>query len=123
MQTNFPVPQINQDRATGKTETPIEKVSNPMTKTLKNLLVALPLAAVTYTAVPQSAAAQEACTSYTVQSGDTLANIAESAYGSFDYQTIFNANRNLITNPNTLETGVVPDIHLPAIAEAPPRPA
>ncbi|MCV6593861.1 MAG: transporter substrate-binding domain-containing protein [Silicimonas sp.] len=50
--------------------------------------------------------AQEACSVYTVQQGDTLAGIAETAYGSFDYQQIFNANRNLITNPNVLDTGV-----------------
>lgn len=57
--------------------------------------------------LPLAAAAQEACTAYTVAPGDSLSGIAQSAYGTFDYQTIFNANRNLITNPNSLETGIV----------------
>lgn len=54
-----------------------------------------------------AAAAQEACTNYTVQDGDTLATIAIAAYGTSNYQPIFNANRNLITNPGNLETGLV----------------
>ncbi|MGI9395514.1 MAG: LysM peptidoglycan-binding domain-containing protein [Boseongicola sp.] len=61
----------------------------------------------TICALPMAAAAQEACSAYSVQPGDTLGSIAEAAYGSFDYQTIFNANRNLITNPNTLEVGTI----------------
>lgn len=47
--------------------------------------------------VPITAAAQEACTTYTVAEGDTLGSIAEAAYGTFDYQRIFNANREAIT--------------------------
>ncbi|MBL9046841.1 MAG: transporter substrate-binding domain-containing protein [Tabrizicola sp.] len=43
------------------------------------------------------AAAQEACTTYTVQDGDTLGSIADAAYGTFDYQRIFNANREALT--------------------------
>jgi len=65
--------------------------------TLAAILCALPVAAV----------AQEACTTYTVQSGDTLGMIAQAAYGSYDYQMIFNANRDaLAANPNNLPAGL-----------------
>ncbi|MCV2874345.1 transporter substrate-binding domain-containing protein [Defluviimonas sp. WL0050] len=64
-------------------------------------------ASVALIALTSAAAAQEACSSYTIKDGDSLGSIAQSAYGSFDYQMIFNANRNLIDNPNSLETGVV----------------
>ena len=70
---------------------------------IKTLLIA-GAAALT---LPVAAAAQEACTVYTVKQGDTLGVIAETAYGSFDYQQIFNANRNQITNPNSIEVGTV----------------
>ncbi len=56
---------------------------------------------------PLAASAQEACTTYTVQQGDTLGSIAQAAYGSYDYQMIFNANRDaLAANPNSLPTGL-----------------
>ena len=54
-----------------------------------------------------AAAAQDACSNYTVQDGDTMATIAIAAYGSSNYQPIFNANRNAISNPNALEPGLV----------------
>ena len=54
-----------------------------------------------------AAAAQEACTNYTVADGDTMATIAIAAYGTSNYQPIFNANRNVITNPNALDPGLV----------------
>ena len=56
--------------------------------------------------LPVAAAAQEACKPYTVQAGDSLGSIAQAAYGSFDYQMIFNANRNVIASPNKLEPGI-----------------
>lgn len=57
--------------------------------------------------LPQLAAAQEACTTYTVKEGDTLGSIAQAAYGSFNYQMIFNANRDAIAqNPGTLPVGL-----------------
>lgn len=56
---------------------------------------------------PQLAAAQEACTTYTVRDGDSLGSIAQAAYGSFNYQMIFNANRDVIANnPGTLPAGL-----------------
>jgi phage tail protein X len=57
--------------------------------------------------LPVMASAQEACTTYTVKDGDTLGTIAQSAYGSYDYQNIFNANRDaLAANPNALPAGL-----------------
>jgi ABC-type amino acid transport substrate-binding protein len=53
------------------------------------------------------AAAQEACTTYTVKEGDTLSDIAMAAYGSYNYQMIFNANREAIAaNPSALSVGL-----------------
>jgi hypothetical protein len=57
--------------------------------------------------VPALAHAQEACTTYTVVDGDSLGSIAQAAYGSYDYQMIFNANRDaLAANPNNLPAGL-----------------
>lgn len=68
-------------------------------------LMALGLAALIS---PMSASAQVACETYTVKVGDTLATISETAYGSRDYQIIFNANRNAVAgNPNNLTPGTV----------------
>ena len=62
---------------------------------------------VLFVAAPFVASAQEACTTYTVRAGDTLGTIAQSAYGSYDYQMIFNANRDaLAANPNNLPAGL-----------------
>ncbi len=58
-------------------------------------------------AFPLSAAAQEACSTYSVKPGDSLGSIAQAAYGSFDYQMIFNANREVLAgNPNNLKEGL-----------------
>jgi phage tail protein X/ABC-type amino acid transport substrate-binding protein len=57
--------------------------------------------------LPVIASAQEACTTYSVKDGDTLGSIAQAAYGTFDYQNIFNANRDaLAANPNSLPAGL-----------------
>jgi phage tail protein X len=67
----------------------------------------LPLLAAAMIALPVIASAQEACTTYTVKDGDTLGSIAQAAYGSFDYQNIFNANRDaLAASPNSLPAGL-----------------
>ncbi|MBL9054341.1 MAG: transporter substrate-binding domain-containing protein [Tabrizicola sp.] len=58
------------------------------------------------------AAAQEACSSYIVQEGDTLGTISTAAYGTLDYQTIFNANADLLRNdPTALPPGT--EIRIP----------
>lgn len=90
----------------------------------------LPVLAMAVVAFPLAAAAQEACTTYTVKEGDSLGSIAQAAYGSYDYQMIFNANRNaLAANPNSLPVGLQlvlpcedgrlsPDQELSAVIEA-----
>ena len=56
--------------------------------------------------VSGSASAQESCETYTVKDGDTLGSISLSAYGTYDYQKIFNANRDVLkSNPNALLGG------------------
>ena len=77
------------------------------TWTPKGIVIATAVALTLPFAIPTAAKAQEACTVYSVKAGDTLAGIAETAYGTFDYQQIFNANRNLIANPNQLEVDTV----------------
>lgn len=67
----------------------------------------LTVLAATMIALPVIASAQEACTTYTVKDGDTLGTIAQTAYGTFDYQMIFNANRDaLAANPANLPVGL-----------------
>jgi polar amino acid transport system substrate-binding protein len=74
-----------------------------MTAIRLNFAAPLALAAV----LPGLAAAQEACTTYTVQAGDTLGAIAFAAYGSYNYQMIFNANRAAIAaDVNNLPAGL-----------------
>ncbi|MEL7027055.1 MAG: LysM peptidoglycan-binding domain-containing protein, partial [Pseudomonadota bacterium] len=63
-------------------------------------------AALAFAAAPERAEAQAACSVYTVKQGDSLGSIAQTAYGTFDYQQIFNANRNEISNPNAIEVGI-----------------
>ncbi|MEO1238967.1 MAG: LysM peptidoglycan-binding domain-containing protein [Pseudomonadota bacterium] len=77
-----------------------------MTHKLLISTFAVAAAAATFIATPQDAQAQNACEIYTVKQGDSLGSIAQSAYGTFDYQQIFNANRNAIANPNAIEVGI-----------------
>jgi hypothetical protein len=73
-------------------------------KIIKKMTVAM----VATTTFATGAAAQEACNPYTVKQGDSLASIANTAYGTFDYQMIFNANRVALgKNPNELDAGLV----------------
>nr|HMS96866.1 LysM peptidoglycan-binding domain-containing protein [Tabrizicola sp.] len=75
----------------------------PVSFTSRRLAAGLAFA----TLLPFAAAAQEACTTYTVKDGDTLGDIAMAAYGSFNYQMIFNANRQAIgANPTNLPAGL-----------------
>ena len=90
---------------------------------------AIALSAVVLFGIAGAAAAQEACTTYTVKDGDTLGSISNTAYGSYDYQRIFNANRDLIAaSPNQLAPGTElvlpcldgrlrPDLELSSITE------
>lgn len=50
--------------------------------------------------------AQEACSTCVVQDGDTLGTISTAAYGELDYQTLFNANAELLRDdPTALPAG------------------
>lgn len=50
--------------------------------------------------------AQEACSTYNVQAGDSLSTIAKKAYGDLNFLKIFSANRDVIgNNPNILVLG------------------
>lgn len=74
------------------------------------LIAAAALAAI----LPTVGLAQEACTTYTVKAGDTLGSIAQSAYQTYDYQKIFNANRDKLTGVfNNLPAGL--DLILPCL--------
>lgn len=82
---------------------------------------------------PGVANAQEACTTYAVRDGDTLGSIADAAYGTFDYQRIFNANRDMLTTSSgALSVGMqlilpcedgrlTPDASVGAVVEAEER--
>lgn len=116
-----------QRRETGKTRAAhqpdiLSKATKPMKQTVFFFSLCA-AAALALGAVPDRADAQEACSIYTVQTGDSLGSIAETAYGTFDYQQIFNANRNLIVNPNSIEVGIAlqlpcEDGSLPGVASA-----
>lgn len=57
------------------------------------------------TAAPQGAGVGRAQT-YTVQSGDSLSKISKQFYGSAnDYMKIFDANRDLLNDPNKINPG------------------
>jgi nucleoid-associated protein YgaU len=74
---------------------------------IKVVPVAAP--AVTATAAPAAAA-----TTYTVQAGDTLSKIAKAKLGDASlYLDIFNANRNLLSDPDKIQPGQV--LTIPAL--------
>lgn len=84
------------------------KISKSVRKTLwalsKPLRVAVAASAVL--GFVQVAQAQEACSIYVVQDGDTLGAISMTAYGTLDYQTLFNANADLLrADPTALAPG------------------
>lgn len=88
------------------------------------------LLALCFTAGATAASAQEACTSYSVQPGDSLSAIARTAYGSTSFQALWDANRTTIgSDPNTISVGTklnlpCADGSLPTTAAAPaPAPA
>ncbi|NJM81209.1 MAG: LysM peptidoglycan-binding domain-containing protein [Tabrizicola sp.] len=71
--------------------------TNRITKTL------LGHAAVALGLMATSAGAQELCSVYSVQKGDTLSGIASSAGVKGGFQTIYNANRDTLASPNIIE--------------------
>ena len=58
--------------------------------------------------VPGAAAAAPAAKTYTVQAGDTLSKIAKETLGNAaSYMTIFNANRDQLSDPDKIKPGQV----------------
>lgn len=74
-----------------------------MTFTAKNRIFTLALLATL--GLGTAVRAQEACTSYVVQDGDTLGAISMTAYGKLDYQTLFNANSEALRGSSDLVAG------------------
>jgi ABC-type amino acid transport substrate-binding protein/LysM repeat protein len=75
-----------------------------------------------------SASAQELCSVYSVQKGDTLSGIASKAGVKGGYQLIFSANRDTLSSPNVIEIDqkiVIPcaDGSLPGVTTAAIEPA
>lgn len=68
---------------------------------------ALALSAGVLTATTEQASAQDLCTEYTTVKGDTLSGIARAAGVSGGYQFLFNANTNVLNNPNVIEIGQI----------------
>ena len=69
--------------------------------------------------IPQPTPAKASMKTYTVQSGDTLSEIAKRELGSANkYMEIFNANRDLLTDPNKIKPGQV--LKIPAVFAAKP---
>lgn len=55
-----------------------------------------------------AASAQEACSTYEIQRGDSLRELAITVYATEDYRIIFDANRDMIgSNPNIIRVGDV----------------
>ena len=60
-----------------------------------------------YLALATPAQAQDRCTEYTVVRGDTLSGIAGAVNLLGGFQTLFDANTDVLANPNLLEVGQV----------------
>lgn len=55
---------------------------------------------------PQNNGAETSQRTYTVRSGDTLSNISQQVYGSAnEYMKIFDANRDVLADPNRIQPG------------------
>lgn len=82
----------------------------PKCKLLKTLSYAKPISGIALSASLFSTApaqAQEQCSTYRVISGDTLGEIASRAGVPGGFQALFNANSNILSNPNIVEIGQV----------------
>jgi hypothetical protein len=72
-----------------------------------------PLTCLLLTVAP-AAFAQEACSTYTVQAGDTLGKISLTAYGELNYQLLYNANFAVLRDdPSAPAPGTVLQIPCP----------
>jgi nucleoid-associated protein YgaU len=58
------------------------------------------------TSLPQPAASGSSRQTYTVRAGDSLSKIAKEFYGNAgDYMRIFDANKDRLKDPNTIQVG------------------
>lgn len=81
---------------------------------MKSILSALLILTASLATIPTAGAAQEACSLYRIQQGDTLREIAESAYGTDDFRPIWRANQSEIgRNPNIISVGTVLSLPCP----------
>ncbi|MEX0327851.1 MAG: transporter substrate-binding domain-containing protein [Ruegeria sp.] len=70
---------------------------------MRNQLIISSLALAAYAGM---ASAQEACSTYEIQRGDSLRELAIAVYATEDYSFIFDANRDVIgSNPNIIRVG------------------
>lgn len=74
-------------------------------KTYAQLMAGAALSVCLLGAAP--AVAQEQCATYTIVSGDTLSQIASRAQVRGGFQILFNANSDVLRNPNIVEVGQV----------------
>lgn len=74
-----------------------------MTFTLNNRAFAVAVLAAL--GIGTACQAQEACSTYVVQEGDTLGAISTAAYGRLDFQTLFNANSDVLRGNSDLVAG------------------
>ncbi len=78
---------------------------------MRNLFFASGLA---LTAMAGSAVAQEACSNYVVERGDSLREISLRVFGSTDFRQIYNANKDAIgKDPNIIRVGMTLKIPCP----------
>lgn len=78
---------------------------------MRNLFLASGLA---LTAMAGSAVAQEACSNYVVERGDSLREISLRVYGSTDFRQVYNANKDAIgKDPNIIRVGMTLRIPCP----------
>ena len=75
------------------------------------------ISSLAFAAATGAASAQEACSTYEIQRGDSLRELAIAVYSTEDFRIIFDANRDVIgSNPNIIRVGDV--LTLPCLDEA-----
>jgi hypothetical protein len=77
-----------------------------MITSLRTARTALGHTAIAIALMTTAASAQELCSLYTVKPGDTLSGIAKAAGVSNGYQGVYASNRNILSNPNSIEVGM-----------------
>ncbi len=94
--------QKNQNKTYRESETTMTR----KTWNAESIITAIAVAVALPVAFPDAAEAQEACSVYTVKAGDSLGAIAVKFYGNVQkFPIIFEANRNILTSPNTIKVG------------------